>query len=117
MTAATAGPSDRGIAHAVAEPAALKATRHPAATLAATILGSSLAFIDSSVVNVGLPAIQRNLGAGGAQLSWLINAYLLPLGAAALIGCGLCLLAGLSALVLVRSEGYSAGQPSKDGGR
>ncbi len=81
-----AGPSDRGIAQGVAEAPASTATAHLTGTLAATILGSSLAFIDSSVVNVGLPAIARDLGAGGAQLSWLINAYLLPLGALVLIG-------------------------------
>ena len=81
-----AGPSDRGVAQGVAEAPASKPTMHPTGTLAAAILGSSLAFIDSSVVNVGLPAIERNLGAGGTQLSWLINAYLLPLGALVLIG-------------------------------
>ena len=64
-------------------------TRHPRGTLAATILGSSLAFIDGSVVNVGLPAIERDLassGASGASIGWLINAYLLPLGALVLLG-------------------------------
>ena len=86
MTAATAGPCDRGIAHGVAEPPASKPAAHPTGTLAATILGSSLAFIDGSVVNVGLPAIERDLGAGGASIGWLINAYLLPLGALVLLG-------------------------------
>jgi EmrB/QacA subfamily drug resistance transporter len=38
------------------------------------------------VVNVGLPAIARDLGAGAASVSWLINAYLLPLGALVLFG-------------------------------
>jgi EmrB/QacA subfamily drug resistance transporter len=57
-------------------------------TLAATILGSSVAFIDGSVVNVALPALQRDFGAGAAELSWTINAYLLPLGALILIGGG-----------------------------
>ncbi|HEY4957588.1 MAG TPA: MFS transporter, partial [Caldimonas sp.] len=64
-------------------------TKHPRGTLAATILGSSLAFIDGSVVNVGLPAIERDLassGASGASIGWLINAYLLPLGALVLLG-------------------------------
>ena len=63
--------------------------QHPKGTLAATILGSSLAFIDGSVVNVGLPAIERDLassGASGASIGWLINAYLLPLGALVLLG-------------------------------
>ena len=62
---------------------------HPTATLAATILGSSLAFIDGSVVNVALPAVERDLassGASGATIGWLINAYLLPLGALVLLG-------------------------------
>jgi EmrB/QacA subfamily drug resistance transporter len=84
VTGATPGPCDRGAAAAVA--ATTGTTAHPAGTLAATILGSSLAFIDSSVVNVGLPAIERSLGAGGASISWLINAYLLPLGALVLFG-------------------------------
>jgi EmrB/QacA subfamily drug resistance transporter len=61
-------------------------TRHPRATLAATILGSSLAFIDGSVVNVALPALATNLQAGPSGLSWAINAYLLPLGALILLG-------------------------------
>ena len=63
--------------------------RHPTGTLAATIVGSSLAFIDGSVVNVALPAIERDLassGASGATIAWLINAYLLPLGALVLVG-------------------------------
>jgi EmrB/QacA subfamily drug resistance transporter len=59
------------------------------ATLAASILGSSLAFIDGSVVNVALPALARQLHANPAKLSWAINAYLLPLGALMLLGGGL----------------------------
>jgi EmrB/QacA subfamily drug resistance transporter len=54
--------------------------------LAATITGSSLAFIDSSVVNVALPAIQRDLHADAAAVQWVVNAYLLLLGALVLIG-------------------------------
>jgi EmrB/QacA subfamily drug resistance transporter len=61
-------------------------SRHPRATLAATILGSSLAFIDGSVVNVALPALAKDLQAGPSGLSWAINAYLLPLGALILLG-------------------------------
>ena len=59
---------------------------YPRATLAATILGSSLAFIDGSVVNVALPALARDLKVDPANLSWAINAYLLPLGALILLG-------------------------------
>ena len=54
--------------------------------LAACILASSLAFIDGSVTNVGLPAIRRSLGASGDLLPWVINAYTLPLSALLLFG-------------------------------
>ncbi|MES3100533.1 MFS transporter [Sphingomonas faeni] len=60
--------------------------RHPGWTVAATMLASSLAFIDGSVTNVALPAIGRDLGGGGAELPWVINAYLLPLSALILLG-------------------------------
>jgi EmrB/QacA subfamily drug resistance transporter len=58
----------------------------PRLVLAATILASSLDFIDGSVVNVGLPAIGRSLHGGAADLQWLVNAYLLPLAALLLLG-------------------------------
>ena len=84
--------------------------RHPLATLTATILGSSLAFIDGSVMNVALPAISSDLQASPADLSWVINAYLLPSGALILLGgaCGdhfgrrLCFIGG-AGLFLVAS--------------
>ena len=59
---------------------------HPTWVLTATILASSLAFLDGSVVNVALPAIGRGLGGGPADLQWTINAYLLPLSALLLLG-------------------------------
>ena len=59
---------------------------HPALVLATSILSTSLAFIDGSVVNVGLPAIGRDLGGDGAGLSWVVNGYLLPLSALLLLG-------------------------------
>jgi EmrB/QacA subfamily drug resistance transporter len=59
---------------------------HASAVLAATILGSSVAFIDSSVVNVALPILRRDLSASVAQMQWVINGYLLPLSAFVLIG-------------------------------
>ena len=62
---------------------------HPRATLAATILGSSLAFIDGSVVNVALPVLGADLHASPSALPWVITAYLLPLGALILLGGGL----------------------------
>src|SRR5436190_7079077 len=54
--------------------------------LAATILASSLAMVDGSVVNVGLPVIGRSLSAEAGVLPWVINAYLLPLSALLLLG-------------------------------
>ncbi len=54
--------------------------------LATCILASSLAFVDGSVVNVGLPAIGRDLHAGPGALQWIVNAYLLPLSALLLLG-------------------------------
>jgi EmrB/QacA subfamily drug resistance transporter len=59
---------------------------HPNLVLATTILASSLAFIDGSVVNVGLAAIGRDLGGAGADLSWVVNGYLLPLSSLLLLG-------------------------------
>jgi len=54
--------------------------------LAATILGSSMAFIDGSVVNVALPAIQSEISASVAAMQWIVNAYLLFLGSLVLVG-------------------------------
>lgn len=54
--------------------------------LAATILGSSLAFIDGTVVSVALPSIARELRAHGADLEWVVEAYALFLSALILTG-------------------------------
>jgi EmrB/QacA subfamily drug resistance transporter len=54
--------------------------------LAATILASSMAFIDGIVVNVALPAIQAEFHVGFDALQWVINAYALILGALILMG-------------------------------
>ncbi len=73
-------------AAAAATSATSHPVRHPRWVLAATILASSLAFIDGSVVNVGLAAIGADLKTGAGDLQWVINAYLLPLGALLLLG-------------------------------
>jgi EmrB/QacA subfamily drug resistance transporter len=54
--------------------------------LAATILGSSLAFIDGTVVNVALPALQSALGATLSEVQWVVEAYTLTLAALLLTG-------------------------------
>ena len=59
---------------------------HPRLVIATTIMASSLAFIDSSVVNVALPAIGASFQANAAGLQWVVNAYLLPLSALLLLG-------------------------------
>src|SRR5205823_12828921 len=55
-------------------------------TLVATILGSSLSFIDSTVVNVALPALQADFHATITDVQWVIEAYALFLGALILVG-------------------------------
>jgi EmrB/QacA subfamily drug resistance transporter len=55
-------------------------------TLVASILGSSMAFIDGSVVNVALKAIETDLGGGLASQQWIPDAYLLTLGSLILVG-------------------------------
>src|ERR1700722_4850994 len=54
--------------------------------LAATILGSSMAFIDGTVVNVALPALQSALHANIADIQWVVESYALFLAALILIG-------------------------------
>ncbi len=54
--------------------------------LVATILGSSMAFIDGSVVNVALPVIQRDLNATATDVQWIVEAYSLFLAALILVG-------------------------------
>lgn len=57
--------------------------------LGATILASSLAFIDGTVVNVALPTIQEALGADFRAIQWVLNGYMLMLGALILVAGGL----------------------------
>jgi EmrB/QacA subfamily drug resistance transporter len=54
--------------------------------VAAAVLGSGVAFLDSTVVNVALPSIGTDLGAKLAGLQWIVDAYLLTLGALILLG-------------------------------
>jgi EmrB/QacA subfamily drug resistance transporter len=61
-------------------------TRRQRLTLLAAILGSGVATIDGSIVNVALPAIERDLGGGLTAQQWVSNAYLLALAALILLG-------------------------------
>jgi EmrB/QacA subfamily drug resistance transporter len=55
-------------------------------TLVACILGSGIALLDGTAVNVALPSIQSALGGGLAAQQWIVNGYLLTLGSLILIG-------------------------------
>ncbi len=66
--------------------AADRIPRSGATVLAATILGSSLVFIDGTVVNVALPALQTALGATIGNVQWVVEAYALLLSALLLAG-------------------------------
>jgi EmrB/QacA subfamily drug resistance transporter len=54
--------------------------------LVASILGSAMAFLDGTVVNVALPALQSALHATGSQLQWIVESFALTLAALILVG-------------------------------
>jgi len=54
--------------------------------MVSTIMASAMAFIDGSALNVVLPSLQQSLQATGADLFWILNAYLLMLASLILIG-------------------------------
>jgi EmrB/QacA subfamily drug resistance transporter len=61
-------------------------SRQQRLTLIATILGSTVVFLDSTVVNVALPAISHNLNAGLAGQQWVVEAYMLTMVSLLLVG-------------------------------
>lgn len=63
--------------------------------LLVTILASGMAFLDGTIVNVALPRIEADLGGGLATLQWVLNAYMLTLGALVLVGGSLGDLLGI----------------------
>jgi MFS family permease len=54
--------------------------------LAVAILGSGMAFLDGTIVNVALPAIGEDLHASTSALQWVLNGYLLSLASLILLG-------------------------------
>jgi len=66
--------------------ASARETRHSNWLLTTTILASSLAFLNGSVVIIGLPSVGATFKASPGDLQWVINAYLLPLSALLLLG-------------------------------
>ncbi|HEY6341479.1 MAG TPA: MFS transporter [Bryobacteraceae bacterium] len=77
-------PCDEGVI--LTTPYAQASPGHGVWIIAATILGSSMAFIDGTVVNVALPALQAALGATLAEIQWVVESYALLLGALLLTG-------------------------------
>src|SRR5215467_8754466 len=78
-------PSDEGVI-AAGKAAAPCAKKLGPWILAATILGSSMVFIDGTVVNVALPALQTKLNATVTDVQWVVEAYALFLAALLLLG-------------------------------
>jgi EmrB/QacA subfamily drug resistance transporter len=78
-------PCDEAVVRS-GSPNALCRTQSRAWVLAATILGSSMAFIDGTVVNVALPALQSSLQATVVDVQWVVESYGLFLSALLLIG-------------------------------
>lgn len=78
-------PCDEGVIRSAQE-ASPCASHVGVWVLVATILGSSMAFIDGSVVNVALPVIQRDLNATTTDVQWIVETYSLFLAALILVG-------------------------------
>ena len=76
--------------------------------LAATILGSSMAFIDGTVVNVALPALQNALHASIADVQWVVESYALLLAALLLVGGSLGVTFGRRKIYVVSIAVFAA---------
>jgi len=75
--------------------------------VAAAVLGSGVAFLDSTVVNAALPAISKDLGADLAALQWVITAYLLTLGSLLVLGGSLGDLFGRRKVFVLGLAGFA----------
>jgi EmrB/QacA subfamily drug resistance transporter len=77
-------------------------------TLWAAILGSAVVFMDGTIVNVALPAIREDLDSGLAAQQWVVEAYLLTLGALLLVGGSLGDRLGRRRIFMVGLAGFGA---------
>src|SRR5688572_9822267 len=75
-------------------------------TLVAAVMGSFVVLLDSTVVNVALPAIREDLGGGLEGQQWVVNAYLLSLGSLILIGGSLGDLYGERRMFMLGVAGF-----------
>lgn len=85
MTVSPAPHRDEGSTAEAAAESLCKRSARPW-VLAATILASSMVFIDGTVVNVALPALQRAFGASASDVQWVVESYTLFLAALLLVG-------------------------------
>lgn len=76
--------------------------------LVVSILASFVAFLDGAIVNVALPAIQRELGGGLAAQQWIVDGYLLTLGSLILIAGSLSDLLGRKRILTLGLLGFGA---------
>jgi EmrB/QacA subfamily drug resistance transporter len=74
--------------------------------LVATILGSGVVFLDSTIVNLALPKISQGLGAGFSDLQWIADGYLLSLSALILLGGSLGDIFGRKRIYLIGLAGF-----------
>src|SRR4029077_9643037 len=81
-------------------------SRQQRLVLIISILASFVAFLDSSVVNIALPAIVRNLGGGLTVQQWTVDAYLITLGSLILIAGSLSDLFGRTRVLIVGLAGF-----------
>jgi EmrB/QacA subfamily drug resistance transporter len=85
MTSIIKSPCDHAVVHTASHAQPCHKNDRPW-VLAATILGSSMAMIDGSAVNVALPILQVRLNATATQVQWIVEAYALFLAALILVG-------------------------------
>jgi len=83
-------------------------TRAQRVVLVASILGSFVAFLDASVVNVALPAIRNDLGGGISAQQWIVDAYLVTLGSFILLAGSLSDLFGRKRVFAAGLVGFGA---------
>src|SRR5690348_1564576 len=76
--------------------------------LIASILGSSIVFVDGTIVNVALPAIRSSLSGTLADQQWVVEAYLLTLGSLLLVGGSLGDLFGRRRVFSIGLVGFGA---------
>ncbi|HYM57346.1 MAG TPA: MFS transporter [Solirubrobacteraceae bacterium] len=86
----------------------MSAARTKRVTLIACILGSAVVFLDGTVVNVALPTIRDDLDTGLAAQQWIVEAYLLTLGALLLVGGSLGDLLGRRKVFVAGLAGFGA---------